>query len=134
MPHYYGPYSRKVAETLESLVGLGFVREEIEIFSEGVGYKYSLTDDGKSLVTKLREKIPLDKLAELENIVNACKDVHLLLLSLAAKVHFILKENKVPMTLTQVCEYAKGLNWQITDDQINIACRLLEQLGLIEKK
>jgi uncharacterized protein YwgA len=134
LPHYYGPYSREVAETLESLVSLGFAREEIEIFSEGIGYLYSLTEDGKLLVTELSKKILPEHIDKLNKIIVACKDASPLLLSLAAKVHFVLKENKVPMTIDQVCEYAKGLNWQISNDQITAACMLLERLGFIKKQ
>ena len=133
-PHYYGPYSKEVAETLESMVSLGYVREEVDIFPEGIGYMYSLTKDGKLLAVDFSKKISPNIFHKLEEIVNACKDVPPLLLSVAAKVHFILKKNKVPMTIDQIREYAKGLNWQISTDQINTTCILLEQLGFIARK
>jgi hypothetical protein len=133
-PHYYGPYSKEVAETMESLVSSGFIREDVVLFQGGIGYLYSLTLDGEVVATEITKKYPASECAKLREIIDACKDAPPLLLSLAAKVHFILKQKRIPMTLEQICEHAKGLNWQISSEQINIACMLLEKLGFVERE
>lgn len=132
-PHYYGPYSKEVAETLESLVSLGFIKEDVMLFQEGVGYMYSLTSDGKSVVNKIMERTSTSEREKLNEIIDICRDVHPLLLSLAAKVHFVLKQKEIPMTIEQICEYAKELNWQISSDRIDAAGLLLEKLGFVKK-
>jgi hypothetical protein len=133
-PHYYGPYSKEIAETMESLVSSGFIREDVVPFQEGIGYLYSLTSDGKLVAHEVTKKYSAGECAKLSEIVDACKDAPPLLLSLAAKVHFILKQKRIPMTLEQIREHAKGLHWQISSEQINIACRLLEKLGFVERE
>lgn len=133
IPHYYGPYSREVADTTESLVSIGFLREDIRLFREGMGYKYSLTEDGKLVLEDMiSTKISPENYAGLSKIAETCKDATPILLSIAAKVHFILKQKNEPMTPEQICEHAKGLNWEITSEQIEAACELLKKLELVE--
>ena len=131
-PHYYGPYSREVANTTESLVSIGFLKENIEFFRGGVGYQYSLSEDGELVLEDVvSEKISPEDNERLTKLVETCKNVTPLLLSIAAKVHFILKQKSVPMNSEQICENAKGLNWEIAGEQIDAACELLKKLGLV---
>ena len=135
IPHYYGPYSREVADTTESLVSIGFLREDMRFFREGMGYRYSLTEDGKLILEDMiSTKISAENYDELSKLAEICKDATPILLSIAAKVHFILRQKSEPMNPEQICEHAKGLNWEITSEQIESACELLKKLTLIEQE
>jgi len=133
VPHYYGPYSREVANTTESLVSIGFLKEDVMLYPERMGYRYSVTKDGELILEEIvSAKISPENYDRLSKIAEICKDATPVLLSIGAKVHFILKQKSVPMTSEQICEQAKGLNWEITGEQIDAACELLEKLGLVE--
>jgi len=133
VPHYYGTYSKEVANTTESLVSIGFLRENVMLFPEGMGYLYSLAKDGQLVLEEtVSAKISPENYDRLSKIAQICKDATPVLLSIAAKVHFILKQKSAPMTPEQICEYAKGLNWEITSEQIEDACELLKKLGLVK--
>ena len=61
-PHYYGPYSRLVAENLDILVNARFLKEVTEtfptdenIFGEIRRHTYSLTSDGKDVMGEIEK-------------------------------------------------------------------------------
>jgi uncharacterized protein YwgA len=60
VPHYYGPYSPKVASALENLVSLGLVREDARWTQrEHRIYSYSLTDDGAVVLDNVERTYPM---------------------------------------------------------------------------
>src|SRR5438046_4670862 len=64
-PHYYGPYSQEVADAVEELVSLGYLKETVTLLGEqqeswlaavsgGVRiYSYELTDEGRQLAEQI---------------------------------------------------------------------------------
>ncbi len=61
IPYYYGPYSEELADSIQSLIGAGYVNEEANEFMPGVyQYNYSLTERGRQAIESiLTEQRPL---------------------------------------------------------------------------
>jgi len=130
-PDYYGPFSVSIANSAESLVNKKFLVETIEFFPEGIGYKYRLSDDGKKVAPLLKEKFN-HSIKGLKKIVTVCKNQGTRPLSIAAKVHYILKTIGAPMSPKEIVAQAKQLNWNLSPDEIKAASDLLKKLDLIE--
>jgi len=144
-PYYYGPYSNEVAEVTSSLKAAGLLDERVETFPafnfsvtfEPRRYTYRLTDIGKEfadlLVARDEEratkiKTILGKMRE-QGATNDYKN-----LSIAAKMHQILRIEKKHMTPEEILEEAKSIGWDIEEKEAESAIAFLEQMGLIEVK
>ncbi len=139
-PHYYGPYSDITAEALNDLVTSGFVKETSEsfasnsVFGETVRYSYSLTDDGKSLfdsVQNLSEFKKWGKTLRKINGLDMASDFNLL--SIAAKIHFIVSEHK-EVSRGEIRQVGNKLGWKIHDKDIDKVIKDLEALGLVAEQ
>lgn len=57
VPYFYGPYSEELADSIKSLVGVGYIQEDaIEI---GIGiyqYNYTLTNEGDQVIQPILKK------------------------------------------------------------------------------
>lgn len=132
-PHYYGPYSSWVAENLDTLVGIGFLKEMTEtfparekIFGEVRRHTYSLTDHGEIVmreIEKEKEYVEWKEAIERLNAQPLAGDFNKL--SMAAKVHYITSE-KENFTAGQIRDVAKQYNWEITDSDICEVIKFLE--------
>ena len=50
-PYYYGPYSEELTDAVDTLVGLGLLKEEKEILNSGISkYVYELTPQGNEKI------------------------------------------------------------------------------------
>jgi uncharacterized protein YwgA len=137
-PHYYGPYSEKVADAVDSLVASGFLTENKEVFStanvfgERKRYSYTITPDGLELFSfskkKTQDFVKWQKALHKINSYDIAKDFNLL--SIAAKMHYILSEDK-QLKANNICDKAEELGWQINVEQINKVAEYLISLGLI---
>lgn len=137
-PHYYGPYSAEVSGTIQELTDLDFLKEEIET-AETTGfpvpddwkrYRYFLSSDGKEVVDHLEKesKVEYDKIF---NLVSICKDTVNLdvnILSLTAKVIYILSSQGKPMTVDEIRVAAESFGWRLSESRIEGAVELLKQL------
>jgi hypothetical protein len=95
-------------------------------------YTYSLTDDGRKLVSRL-EKEHAAEFRKIEKIVSICEDTADLdskTLSWAAKVHYIQTLEQRDLSYDEIQEIARTLNWDLTEDQINRGVNLLKNLHL----
>lgn len=131
-PHYYGPYSSWVAENLDTLVGIGFLKEMTEtfparekIFGEVRRHTYSLTDHGETIIHEIEKEKSYEEWKEAIERLNAqplSSDFNKL--SIAAKVHYITSE-KENVTPEQIRDTAKQYNWEITDSDIGEVIKFL---------
>ncbi|MCK9314430.1 MAG: hypothetical protein M0P20_10320 [Methanocorpusculum sp.] len=139
-PHYYGPYSADIAGAIQALVSYGFIEERVETpvapgsaaAPDWKRYTYSLTDDGRKLVSRL-EKEHTSEARKIEEIVSICKDTASLdskTLSWAAKVHYIQTLERRDLSHDEIREIARTLNWDLTEDQIDQGVNLLKNLHL----
>lgn len=133
-PHYYGPYSRLVASSLDTLVGVGFLKEMTEtfparekIFGEVRRHTYSLTDHGETAMREIEKEKSYEEWKEAVERLNAqslSDDFNRL--SIAAKVHYIASEKK-NVTSEQIRNTAEQYNWKITDSEIGEVIKFLEE-------
>lgn len=140
-PHYYGPYSEEVQRTIMSLISRNLAREELEsgkVHStwpfDFKRYIYTPTEDGKQVLRIIEEEYP-SQYKELSEIIETSKKVtglSFLVLSYAAKVHYILRRKELPMNATEIQMEAKNLGWKLTDVQMEKAVELLQRIGLAE--
>lgn len=129
---YYGPFSSDVANSMESLVSANFLNETIEFFPTGIGHNYHLTKDGNEVIPQLKKQTHVEVAEELARIVEICRNRTASSLSVAAKVHYVLKKMNVAMTAKQIASQAEELKWNISPNEVLEASRLLEELGLVE--
>ncbi|HHE40419.1 MAG TPA: hypothetical protein ENL10_02835 [Candidatus Cloacimonetes bacterium] len=141
-PYYYGPYSTEFADALESLKASGIVKEEIveypsfdfNITFEPRKYIYHLTDIGKEITEFLEEKYQ-DEADQIKQSLSEMRDLGMAHdyknLSIAAKMHHILKLEEKSMTSDEILDEAKALGWDISEDEAETAITFLEELNLI---
>lgn len=130
-PHYYGPFSEKVAAELSDLSSLGFIEERIAAFSSGnTGYVYRITSDGKDVIEGDEEE--KEKLWEITDTAIRCFSLAQGLLATAAKVNYVLKTNGKPMTHKAIRSEASELGWEVSPGDIEKVMDFLSKLDLIE--
>ncbi|MCX5991393.1 MAG: hypothetical protein NTZ04_03560 [Chloroflexi bacterium] len=140
--HYYGPYSSDVAESIARLNSAGILEESIEYLqplSFGVTFEprrftYRLTDTGKS-IAEIAERRNETEAEAIKGILDRMKNLGVVddykSLSIAAKMHRILKIEKKPMTASQVLEEAKALDWRIEKGDADGAVVFLKGMDLV---
>lgn len=139
-PYYYGPYSDKVTDSIQTLKALNFIEENPEPFQSRddpsllvMKYGYKLTKDGESVVKTLKDKNP-KQYDEINTIVQQCRRISGLdtnTLAYAAKVKFILSMEGVELNETIIRDSAKKYGWNLTEENVNKAVQLLNGLGLL---
>lgn len=141
--HYYGPYSPKVEQGLDELIGAGYVNMTHQVFGmdpnrgfEFKRYDFSLTESGERFAKILGEKYPEErkKIEEFAGKLQEIGDPDYLILSLSAKAYFILDKVGIAMTDSQIAEKSEKFGWNVTEDDITTAVTILEKLDLVERK
>ena len=57
-PHFYGPYSSELTDTVDTLVAAGLLEEKIDVFPPGIfRYDYALTEEGKRLFSAIESRL-----------------------------------------------------------------------------
>ena len=140
--HYYGPYSDVVASELVTLKVQGLVNEAA--LSYGVAaetgfelkrYDYTLTDPGREAIQWLKAQYPKEanQLQESAKAVLAGGEIDYMNLSIAAKAYFIVKATEVErMTTQEIAAKARDFKWDVTEEQIQQACRFLSEIELVK--
>ena len=141
-PYYYGPYCTEIADALESLKSSGIVKEEIveypsfdfHITFEPRKYIYYLTDIGKDIAVVIEKKYQ-DEAEQIKKSLSEMRNLGMVYdyknLSIAAKMHHILKLEEKSMTSDEIMEEAEVLGWNISEDDAETAITFLEELDLI---
>ncbi|MBI4722743.1 MAG: hypothetical protein HY769_07100 [Candidatus Stahlbacteria bacterium] len=144
-PHYYGPYSSEVTEVISSLKSNGIVKEELETFlpfdfkvtSESRLYIYQLPKIGKEIASLIenRQKEQANRIKDtLEEMRKLGTANDYKTLSIAAKMHHILKIEGKTMTTDEILKEADALNWEISREEAEVAINFLKGIELIEVK
>lgn len=141
--HYYGPYSRAIADETSSLCVAGIIEEQVEHFmplSFGVTfeprkYSYKLTDEGEQ-IAQLVEKRNLKLAKDVKGFLSKMQEAGLAddyrSLSVAAKMHHILKSEDKPMTPSQILEQSRELGWDIDEATADAAVDFLTAVKLVK--
>lgn len=140
--HYYGPYSQSIEQGLSKVKTLNFVRETLTDYGfdvrtgfEIVRYDYALTEDGEKILAHL-EQCAKNEYGQVYDICKKladagdCDDYYSL--SIAAKIHHILYKQKEAMGSDEIRAFAKKLNWEIKEGDLDNAVNFLKKLELIE--
>jgi uncharacterized protein YwgA len=140
-PHFYGPYSAKITETVDSLKSSGIVAEKIDKFpviNFSVEHElkkdtYALTKIGKEIAEHI-EKEKYDEAMRIKKELSLMKQYGLARdyknLSIAAKMYHILKRENKPMTTYEIMEEAKVLDWDIGEKEAQEALTFLMDMKL----
>jgi len=135
--HYYGPFSSTVEGTATQLKNLGFLQESntgFGILSDGFEvrrYDYTLTDDGKFLVGRLRETPEYKKISDATRRMLAAGDPNYMELSIAAKAYFILKKKEgKEMSAPELIKEAEKYSWNISPQSLKRAIGFLTSIDL----
>jgi len=141
IPYYYGPYSSKITETMESLKSSGIIIEKIEEFPsinasitfEPKKYIYKLTKIGKEIAENIEKEYPEEakKIKQELSLMKKFGVAHdYKNLSIAAKMYHILKRENKPMTTYEIMEEAKVLDWDIGEKEAQEALTFLKGMKL----
>lgn len=139
--HYYGPYSPEIETGIGRLKSLGFIDEKTLGFGttnqsgfEVRRYDYEITEDGKTIIQKLRQKesSACQKVDEtLCRLSEAGDDGDYMTLSIAAKTYHVLDEKRTPLKNEEIRNFAKTLGWKISPESIDNAVNFLEKVELV---
>jgi uncharacterized protein YwgA len=140
--HYYGPYSVKVEEGLDELIGAGFVDMKRNVFGidmergfEVKRYEFYLTESGQKFAKILSEE-NLSEYRQIQEFINCLKDIgelDYLSLSLAAKAYFILSKENRPMNKEELIRKSREFGWNVSKEDINKAIEILTNLNFVQK-
>jgi len=137
-PHYFGPYSGFVDESLMDLTGIGFVKESCTGFGypdkKGFEYRrfdYEITPDGNKLLENIKEKSEGDYEKVLTAVAELGELPDYFVLSIAAKIFYVIRE-KGEVTRRGFKEEARKLEWgDIDDGNIDTALDFLTSRGFV---
>jgi len=132
--HYYGPFSPGLGLALEKMVSYSFLYETGTPGDLYGGYTYGLTNDGREIIKKAREKHK-DVFGKVAEVVRACKSfcgLKAAPLSYASKIHHIMysHEGDSDMSFSDAVEYVRRLGWKVSKDNVEQGASLLERLNL----
>ena len=135
--HFYGPFSRDVASSLEDFTAFSYVNE---IAHSGFynSYTYEMTEKGNRYALKKKEQFPKEY-EIISNLVKTCTefcDLKSAPLSYAAKSYYILinteEGRKDKFTKEDIRKVGKNFDWNISQDDVEIGVSLLQKLHLVE--
>lgn len=136
--HYYGPYSDQIGEAMGMLRALGFLSEERHGYgaADTRGFEitrtdYSLTPDGRQLVSALKQRHAHDATGIAKAWAAICKagsGLDYMQLSIAAKVMHILDERRVPLRPDEIVSIAAEFGWTISATDVRKAQDFLMKL------
>jgi uncharacterized protein YwgA len=131
--HFYGPYSRAIADSLSSLVSMGVVEEDVNSVGGGVRYTYKLSKVGEKIAKSLAKRfndvygiiLSITETSEVETSLNSR------VLAIASKVYYSsIKSQKDAITYSEIRDQALRLGWNLESKEINEGAKLLVSLGL----
>jgi uncharacterized protein YwgA len=138
--HYYGPYSRAVEFALTQTALADEVVEMMERFPSYTSgpdirkYTYELTSDGKSVAqeagVRYGEQATIVR-ETVDAVHEAVPDLDQNTLSMAAKIHFIIRQQDEPTKLARIPDIARQLGWHLSDSQVERSVELLQKLNLL---
>lgn len=139
--HYYGPYSPEVAAATGQLRALGFL--ELNVSTGGgfdsrgfevARYDFKLTHDGKDAALRKLNALSKPEREVLEHAAEKLKsagEIDYMKLSMAAKSHFILRDNRA-LTKDEVSQVAEKFSWKLAADQVKDAAGYLMKIGVVQ--
>jgi uncharacterized protein YwgA len=140
-PHYYGPYSEAVAQATDGLVAVGLLTETVEKFPpsdpsanfDARRFTYELNEAGKKVLSELEKGKNGEEFKQIKNLVEEMQKLaggDYKYLSVAAKMHHILKRHKKAISAKEISKEAKVLGWTLSEEDIKGVIDFLRKMGL----
>lgn len=138
-PHFYGPYSSKVAEANSELKELNYIKEASAVYGinsqgfEVTKYDYSLTSDGLKLLDRKKNEFEREweKISAIAERIKSAGTMHYMELAMAAKAFIILDREGGTANKETIKTKAKQLGWSIEDSNLDNALAFLEKINLV---
>ena len=141
--HYYGPYSSALSTVAASVVARGVLDETTEAFVSGAflghdmeqrRYSYRMTPRGKA-AREWRQQQAGEAYLRAVQIARRIKGTgaDYRVLSYAAKVHYLLRQQRRPITTDAIAERAQTLGWELSPQEVEAGVKLLLELKLATK-
>lgn len=138
IPHYYGPYSARVADANSELKALNFLKEDVNVYGwnhqgfEMARYDYSLTEDGKKLLErkKKRHTEKWKKMVEYAKMIEDSGNLNYMELAMAAKAYIILNQKGGKTNKNTIKSEAEKLGWSISETELDRAIDFLDKINL----
>lgn len=138
-PHFYGPYSPKVAEANAELKELDYLEETTTVYGynnqgfEMTKYDYSFTEDGLKLLDRKKKEFSAEwaQIINLRDRIKSAGDLSYMELAMAAKAFIILEYEGGASNKEKIKTKAKQLGWSIDDNSLENALSFLEKLELV---
>lgn len=140
--HFYGPFASLIENEKSTLVLSDLVQERVRELGfwslagfPAKQYEYALTELGRKRLSLIEERHP-DEMKVIDDLINGLiKEAGQLdqaVLSAAAKVDYIAKEEARPVSVTDVGSAARDLGWMISPTQTGEVVRILSNLGFVQ--
>jgi len=142
-PHYYGPYSARVANANSELKALGYLSESVASWGsvspqgfEIARYDYKLTDDGRELAERKKKELTPDwqRMKAAAEKIEEAGNIDYMGLSVAAKAYFILRKGRGKTTLGTIRNVAEKFDWSIGNEELQQAAEFLEKIDLVSRR
>jgi uncharacterized protein YwgA len=143
-PHYYGPYSAELADTVDQLLSEKQLSEDKTHLGEEVRfgtvydvirYIYEITESGKKTAHDVVKRHP----EKTESINEAVSRIHQApggddykVLASASKVLTIIYHTKKKPSVESIRASAKNLNWDLSDADVQQAINFLSSFLCLE--
>lgn len=137
--HFFGPYSAAVEANTNALALSGLIQESVEILGINAQgwpvrrYTYRVTKDGKDAIAEIEEEFP-EELARVNAVIDDIEKVigslDQKVLSAAAKVLFIAREEDRAIQLDEIGRLALEHGWTLSAFQVERVADVLHDLGL----
>ncbi|MHA1395980.1 MAG: hypothetical protein ACTSRZ_20955 [Promethearchaeota archaeon] len=131
--HYYGPYSKNVAKNLQLLDNFDLIKKDQVLTGRGRLFPiFSLNDEAKDHINKIKTKYEKEY-STIKKIIELSEreSMNYNILSYAAKIHYILREEDRELDDEKLIELADYYDWRLSAEQIESAKALLSGLNLV---
>jgi len=136
--HFFGPYSSAVEADTDALAMSGLVEESVQVLGVNAqgrpirSYSYKVTDDGQQEYEQIAAESPQEVqqlttlLAQIEKVIGSFDQQ---VLSAAAKVLYIAREQDRPVDFDEIGGLALEHGWKVNKYQVQRVAAVLVQLG-----
>ncbi len=127
-PHYYGPYSSTITAETNSQAAM----ERLTEAHTGPSYTYTLTQEGNEYLKGIQvfDPVGFETLREIVEKITST-GANYWQLSCAAKLHYLLGQAEDKISRQEAKEQGGDLGWQMSDQDIDTAIEVLQQLDLV---
>ena len=138
-PHYYGPYSARIAAANQEVKALGYLSESKAAAgtADASGFEiarhdFRLTPDARAVLAEKKRRLGPDweRVEKAVSRLNGAGTLNYMELSIAAKAYFLPDQQGKPAGVDELVRLAHQFGWTVTEDELEKAVRFLGGLEL----